>query len=121
MRSLNLCPFATILAGADLDCSLPPVNGVVPEKFDAVKLSHMVDAEYGNQGVDFKFVAREGFGWTNASFQVGVSFLTVAMRRAVSACVAPDVYFSRTGGQGQAGAGESLVDPIEVAARGLSL
>lgn len=52
------------------------VNGVVPEKFDAVKLSHMVDAEYGNQGLDFKFVAREGFGWTNASFQVGVSFLT---------------------------------------------
>lgn len=42
------------------------VNGVVPEKFDAVKLSHMVDAEYGNQGVDFKFVAREGFGWTKS-------------------------------------------------------
>lgn len=37
-------------------------NGVVPEKFDAVKLSHMVDAEYGNQGIDFKFVPREGFG-----------------------------------------------------------
>ena len=82
----------------------------------------MVDAEYGNQGVDFKFVAREGFGWTNASFQVGVSFLTVAMRRAVSACVAPDVYFNRVGGQaGGQNAAESLVDPIEVAARGLSL
>lgn len=59
----------------------------------------MVDAEYGNQGVDFKFVAREGFGWTkcvsgwlvrfklshkadieatshgSSSFQVGLSFL----------------------------------------------
>lgn len=42
-------------------------NGVVPEKFDAVKLSHMVDAEYGNQGVDFKMVPREGFGWMNGS------------------------------------------------------
>lgn len=57
-------------------------NGVVPEKvcrlaylpccrdlttikFDAVKLSHLVDAEYGNQGVDFKMVPREGFGWMN--------------------------------------------------------
>ena len=58
-------------------------NGVVPEKviiceylslplplitlrkFDAVKLSHLVDAEYGNQGIDFKFIPREGFGWMN--------------------------------------------------------
>jgi hypothetical protein len=34
-------------------------------KFDAVKLSHLVDAEYGNQGIDFKFIPREGFGWMN--------------------------------------------------------
>ena len=40
-------------------------NGVVPEKFDAVRLSHLVDAEYGNQGIDFKMVPREGFGWMN--------------------------------------------------------
>jgi alpha,alpha-trehalase len=25
-------------------------NGLVPEKFDAVNLSHNVEAEYGNQG-----------------------------------------------------------------------
>ena len=42
-------------------------NGVVPEKFDAVKLSHLVDAEYGNQGIDFKMVPREGFGWMNGA------------------------------------------------------
>jgi neutral trehalase len=42
-------------------------NGVVPEKFDAVRLSHLVDAEYGNQGVDFKMVPREGFGWMNGT------------------------------------------------------
>ena len=42
-------------------------NGVVPEKFDAVKLSHLVDAEYGNQGIDFKMVPREGFGWMNGT------------------------------------------------------
>ncbi|KAE8231752.1 hypothetical protein CF326_g3229 [Tilletia indica] len=70
-------------------------NGVVPEKFDAVALSHMVDAEYGNQGVDFKFVPREGFGWMNASFQVGLTFLTKHMRRAVSACQHPDDFFAQ--------------------------
>jgi alpha,alpha-trehalase len=45
-------------------------NGVVPEKFDVVNVSHLVQVEYGNVGVDFKCVAREGFGWMNASFQV---------------------------------------------------
>jgi len=38
------------------------------QKFDAVKLSHLVDAEYGNQGIDFKMVPREGFGWMNCAF-----------------------------------------------------
>jgi hypothetical protein len=28
----------------------------------------MVDAEYGNQGVDFKMIPREGFGWMNGGF-----------------------------------------------------
>ena len=82
-------------------------NGVVPEKFDVVKLSHLVDAEYGNQGLDFKLLNREGFAWTNcewgseqersigtclltlrvcptASFQIGLHFLTTGMRRAVA-------------------------------------
>ncbi|PWN52849.1 trehalase-domain-containing protein [Violaceomyces palustris] len=68
-------------------------NGVVPEKFDAVKLSHMVDAEYGNQGIDFKCVPREGFGWMNASYQVGLTFLTTHQRRAVAACQHPDDFF----------------------------
>ncbi|THH03615.1 hypothetical protein EW145_g6142 [Phellinidium pouzarii] len=68
-------------------------NGVVPEKFDAVRLSHLVDAEYGNQGVDFKMVPREGFGWMNAAYQVGLSFLTTHMRRAVAACTSPEVFF----------------------------
>jgi len=68
-------------------------NGVVPEKFDAVRLSHLVDAEYGNQGIDFKMVPREGFGWMNAAYQVGLSFLSTGMRRAVSACTSPEVFF----------------------------
>ncbi|KAJ3510978.1 hypothetical protein NLJ89_g4366 [Agrocybe chaxingu] len=68
-------------------------NGVVPEKFDAVKLSHLVDAEYGNQGIDFKMVPREGFGWMNSAYQVGLSFMTTHMRRAVAACTSPEVVF----------------------------
>ena len=89
-------------------------------KFDAVKLSHLVDAEYGNQGIDFKMIPREGFGWMNgpslssllsplpltsysppshkqtAAYQVGLSFLTNHMRRAVAACTSPEVFFGRT-------------------------
>lgn len=69
-------------------------NGVVPEKFDAVALSHLVNAEYGNQGTDFNFVPREGFGWMNASFQVGLTYLTSHMRKAVAACQHPDDFFA---------------------------
>lgn len=69
-------------------------NGVVPEKFDAVALSHLVHAEYGNQGTDFNYVPREGFGWMNASFQVGLTYLTSHMRKAVAACQHPDDFFA---------------------------
>jgi alpha,alpha-trehalase len=37
-------------------------NGVVVEKYDVTRVDapHRVDAEYGNQGLDFKGVAKEG-------------------------------------------------------------
>jgi len=37
-------------------------HGVVVEKYDVTRLRdpHRVDAEYGNQGLDFKGVASEG-------------------------------------------------------------
>ncbi|CAH7671903.1 alpha,alpha-trehalase [Phakopsora pachyrhizi] len=68
-------------------------NGVVPEKYDAIALNHHVDAEYGNQGVDFKLVAREGFGWCNTSYQLGLKFINVQQRRALGALVHPDDLF----------------------------
>ncbi|PWN25540.1 putative neutral trehalase [Jaminaea rosea] len=75
-------------------------NGVVPEKFDAVKLSHMVAAEYGNQGIDFKYKNSNGFGWTNASYQVGLTFLTKHQRRALGALQTPDeLFYGKTGGE----------------------
>lgn len=70
-------------------------NGVVPEKFDVVSLSHKVEVEYGNVGTDFKCVPREGFGWMNASYQVGLSYLTTQMRRALGACTLPDLLFEK--------------------------
>src|SRR6266852_7021509 len=109
-----LLTFLTV--GVRMTTAFVDFNGVVPEKFDAVRLSHLVDAEYGNQGIDFKMVPREGFGWMNgtsaliflsssldhtlltyfaAAYQVGLSFLTNHMRRAVAACTSPEVFFGR--------------------------
>ncbi|KAI9299086.1 trehalase-domain-containing protein [Neoconidiobolus thromboides FSU 785] len=68
-------------------------NGVVPEKFDIVSMTHQVKVEYGNVGVDFKFVPREGFGWMNASFQTGLEYLNSHMRRALGTLTPPDQFF----------------------------
>ncbi|KAJ1660409.1 alpha,alpha-trehalase nth1 [Dispira simplex] len=70
-------------------------NGVVPEKFDVVHLTHQVKVEYGNVGVDFKYVPREGFGWMNASYQVGLQYITPHMRRALGALTHPQVYLEK--------------------------
>jgi len=60
-------------------------NGVVVEKYDVTRPidPHKVEAEYGNQGADFKGVPREGFGWVNASYVYGLTLLTAHMRRAL--------------------------------------
>jgi alpha,alpha-trehalase len=51
-------------------------NGTIPEKIDVVTGSHEVFVEYGNVGTAFDYITPEGFGWMNASFQVGVDYLT---------------------------------------------
>ncbi|KAJ2497832.1 alpha,alpha-trehalase nth1 [Coemansia sp. RSA 1972] len=71
-------------------------NGVVPEKFDVVNMTHRFQVEYGNVGVDFKKVPREGFGWMNASYQVGLTYLTSHMRRALGMLTPPDVFFQKS-------------------------
>ncbi|KAI8336841.1 trehalase-domain-containing protein [Chlamydoabsidia padenii] len=71
-------------------------NGVVPEKYDVVSLSHQVQVEYGNVGIDFKYVPREGFGWMNASYKLGLNLITTQMRRALGACTNPDLFFEKT-------------------------
>jgi alpha,alpha-trehalase len=55
-------------------------NGTVPEKYDVKVASHKVFAEYGNQGTDFEYISREGFGWMNASFQLGMSLISAELK-----------------------------------------
>ncbi len=55
-------------------------NGTIPEKINAVTGSHDVFVEYGNQGTKFSYLAAEGFGWMNASFEVGMNYLSPTQR-----------------------------------------
>lgn len=73
-------------------------NGVVVEKYNVTRPSdpHKVDAEYGNQGSDFKGVAREGFGWVNASYAVGLTLVNVHMRRALGTLTPWDTFHRMT-------------------------
>lgn len=68
-------------------------NGTVPEKYDVVLASHKVFAEYGNQGTDFEYITREGFGWMNASFQYGFSILNADLKVKLNALVSPEIIF----------------------------
>lgn len=69
-------------------------NGVVVEKYDVTRKidPHRVEAEYGNQGSDFKGVPREGFGWVNASYIYGLEMLSAHQRRALGALTDWDSY-----------------------------
>jgi alpha,alpha-trehalase len=51
-------------------------NGTIPEKYNVVTGSHDVFVEYGNVGTKFTYIATEGFGWMNASFEVGLNLLS---------------------------------------------
>jgi alpha,alpha-trehalase len=60
-------------------------NGTIPEKYDVVRRTHDVFVEYGNVGTEFDYITREGFGWMNASYQIGLTILTPAQREALEA------------------------------------
>ncbi|MBI2619181.1 MAG: trehalase [Ignavibacteriales bacterium] len=68
-------------------------NGTVTEKYDVVKRSHQVFAEYGNVGTTFAYITREGFGWTNASYQVGLSMLPGRYRKHLDDLIPPEWVF----------------------------
>jgi alpha,alpha-trehalase len=70
-------------------------NGTIPEKFDVVTRSHQVFAEYGNVGTKFSYITREGFGWTNASYQLAMRILPDEIRAKLNQLVAPEWVFSQ--------------------------
>lgn len=69
-------------------------NGTIPEKFDVVKRSHEVFAEYGNIGTKFSYITKEGFGWTNASFQIGLSMMNDTLHSYLNQLVPPEWIFN---------------------------
>jgi alpha,alpha-trehalase len=68
-------------------------NGTIPEKFDVVTRSHQVFAEYGNVGTKFSYITREGFGWTNASYQLALRVLPEALQNKLNQLIAPEWVF----------------------------
>jgi alpha,alpha-trehalase len=82
-------------------------NGTIPEKFDVVRRSHEVFAEYGNVGTRFAYITKEGFGWTNASFQVGLAMLPADLRQKLDSLTPPESIFTPTSGKQPGKAGDS--------------
>ncbi len=71
-------------------------NGTLPEKYDVVARSHKVFAEYGNVGTEFSYITREGFGWMNASFQVGLGNLPHKRVRELEGLLPPEEIYGAT-------------------------
>jgi alpha,alpha-trehalase len=51
--------------------------------------SHDAFVEYGNVGTKFAYIAPEGFGWMNASFEVGLKLLPPPRIEDLKKLVAP--------------------------------
>ncbi|MEZ4874232.1 MAG: trehalase family glycosidase [Flavobacteriaceae bacterium] len=68
-------------------------NGTIPEKYDVASATHKVFAEYGNVGTDFEYITKEGFGWMNASYQLGLSFLDTSYLEALNKLTNPEIVF----------------------------
>lgn len=68
-------------------------NGTVPEKLDVVQRSHVVFAEYGNVGTEFEYLPLEGFGWMNASYQVGRAYLSTDLNARLNRLIPPEWLF----------------------------
>lgn len=69
-------------------------NGTIPEKYDVVKCSHKVFAEYGNVGTEFSYLTKEGFGWMNASFKVGQNYLSKSLIEKLNSLIMPKDIFN---------------------------
>jgi alpha,alpha-trehalase len=68
-------------------------NGAIVEKYDVVQRSIDASAEYGNVGARFRLVPEGGFGWTNASYEIGIGMLTEPERESLNRLVPPEWLF----------------------------
>ncbi len=68
-------------------------NGTIAEKYDMVTRSSQVFAEYGNVGTKFSYITRQGFGWTNASYVIGLTFLTKKLIADLDRLIPPEWVF----------------------------
>lgn len=68
-------------------------NGTIPEKYDVVNCTHKVYAEYGNVGTEFDYITTSGFGWMNASYQLGLEILPEGLRDKLDVLTDPDTIF----------------------------
>ncbi|HLP15400.1 MAG TPA: trehalase family glycosidase, partial [Bacteroidota bacterium] len=68
-------------------------NGTITEKLNVVTRTHDVFAEYGNVGTKFAYITREGFGWSNASYQLGLGLLSAHQRLLLDELVPPEWIF----------------------------
>ncbi|MBX3381212.1 MAG: hypothetical protein KF805_14045 [Phycisphaeraceae bacterium] len=71
-------------------------NGAIVEKYDVVRRSIDASAEYGNVGARFRLVPEGGFGWTNASYQIGIGMLNESERESLGRLVPPEWIFGDT-------------------------
>lgn len=65
-------------------------HGTIPEKYDVVSMSHKVFSEYGNVGTKFSYITMEGFGWMNASYQLGLKELPESLQTRLRSLTPPE-------------------------------
>jgi len=70
-------------------------NGTIAEKYDVVNCTHIIDTEYGNVGTNFNYIPDGGFGWMNASYQLGLSILEKKFIKELDNLTDPDTIFPR--------------------------
>ncbi len=78
-------------------------NGTIPEKYDVVSMTHRIFAEYGNVGTKFSYVTKEGFGWMNASYQVGLASLPDELKDKLKKLTPPEEALSQDQAESKAG------------------
>lgn len=68
-------------------------SGTIPEKFNVVTKSHKVFVDYGNVGTKFDYITLEGFGWMNASYQLGLKNLSSDKLKQLRKLTPPEIVY----------------------------